>query len=131
MWPLCGPGCEARGVGEERFREKDQLARRIVFGEMKNRGTLKAGASLGMARQEVLRPNRSSAGLSASRAAPRASQFVASFVRLCALSQELDTKAPPWTRPAGGFPLPGAFPCGGLFPYIRCVSPLVSAIYLP
>ena len=50
---------------------------------------------------------------------------------MCALSQELDTKAPPWTRPAGGFPLPGAFPCGGLFAYIRCLSPLVSAGYLP
>ena len=45
--------------------------------------------------------------------------MVASFVRLCALSQELDTKAPPWTRPAGGFPLPGASPAGG-FPCGAC-----------
>ena len=57
-----------------------------------------------MARQEVLRPNR----------CLFCQSLPLTFVRLCALSQELDTKAPPWTRPAGGFSLPGAFPCRGL-----------------
>ena len=61
-----------------------------------------------MARQEVLsRPNR----------CLFCQSLPLTFVRLCALSQELDTKAPPWTRPAGGFFLPGDFPCGELFPY--------------
>ena len=36
---------------------------------------------------------------------------------MCVLSQELDTKAPPWTRPAGLSPAGGfPTPCGELFP---------------
>ena len=40
---------------------------------------------------------------------------------MCALSQELDTKAPPWTRPAG-LSLAGGLPLRGVFPLVPAPS---------
>jgi len=88
---------------------------------IKSRGLVGNGPSGGFKAESFL-----SGGLSLRPRAAPASQIVASFERLCALSQEPDTKAPPWTRPAGlspagGFPLPGALP----------LRALMSAVYPP
>ena len=107
-----------RSLGRNRLEKSLTVAPRIVFGEMKKRGTSKGGASLGMARQEVLRPNRSSAGVSL---CVRERRLLLKSLPLLSDCVHCLKSWIPRLRPGPalrGFPLPGASPCRGLYPCV-------------
>ena len=122
MWPLCGPGCEARKFGEELVSGKGSTCAQNRFWRnekpwnIKSRGLVGNGPSGGFKAESFL-----SGALCVPSGASCFSircLFCATVCTVPRAGYQGSALDPPCRglSPAGGFPLPGALPCRGLPP---------------